>query len=56
MTLAEIEILVNGLILAAQLIITQINDNTHLTDEQKKGYLDRITSIQDRVKGSKFPV
>ncbi len=56
MTPAEIEILVNGLILTAQLVITAVNSNTGLTDEQKQSHLDRISSIQDQVRASKFPV
>ncbi len=54
MTPLEIEAGVNALIILSQFLIAQVNNNTDLTDEQKKVYLDRISSIQDLVKSSKF--
>lgn len=46
---AEIELAINALVLAIQLIAREIGNSLNLTDDQKKAYIGRLTAAQASV-------
>ncbi len=49
MTLLEIDLAVNALIVLIQFLTTQLAQAEGLTPEQKQAYLDRITAAQNAI-------
>lgn len=56
MTPLQIELAINGLIILANAIASNINVSKELTEEEKKSFLARLTNLQAAVNATKFPV
>ncbi len=51
----EINLAIGSLVILLQYLASDIQANDKLTDEQKKGFIDRLDVIKKLVEESKFP-